>query len=162
MSSFMTIRDATQSEIPDLAQLWRDAWMDGHAAHVPADLVTLRTLDSFESRLREAYPEIRVADENGVLLGFHVLQGEELDQLFVAAAARGTGVAVALIDDAEARLAARGVVTAFLKCAVGNRRAARFYEKRGWHLARTSAEEVPTTRGPYPVNIWRYEKRLAR
>lgn len=156
----MTIRDATEAEIPQLALLWRDAWMDGHAAHVPADLTALRTLDSFESRLREAYPEIRVADEDGAVVGFHVLKGEELDQLFVAAAARGSGIAVELIDDAEARLAARGVQTAFLKCAVGNRRAARLYEKRGWYLARTQPELVPTTAGPYSVDIWRYEKHL--
>ena len=156
------IRDAIESEIPQLAALWRDAWMDGHAAHVPAELTALRTLDSFESRLREAYPEIRVADEGGALLGFHVLKGEELYQLFVSAEARGTGVAVALIDDAEARLASRGVGTAFLTCAIGNRRAARFYEKRGWHLARTVVDQVPTTAGPYTLEVWRYEKALTR
>ncbi|WP_395645743.1 GNAT family N-acetyltransferase [Terricaulis sp.] len=156
----MSIRDAIDSEIAPLAALWRDAWMDGHAAHVPADLVALRTLDSFESRLRQAYPEIRVADENGALLGFHVLKGAELYQLFVAAEARGTGVAVKLIEDAEARLAARGVETAFLTCAIGNRRAARFYEKRGWRLARTLVEELPTKAGPYALEVWRYEKRL--
>lgn len=82
------IRDALETEIPQLALLWRDAWMDGHAAHVPAELTALRTLDSFESRLREAYPEIRVSGPVGAALGFHVLKGEELYQLFVAAAAR--------------------------------------------------------------------------
>jgi GNAT superfamily N-acetyltransferase len=156
----MTIRDALESEIPALAALWRDAWMDGHAAHVPAELTALRTLDSFESRLREAYPEIRVAGPVGAVRGFHVLKGAELYQLFVAADARGSGVAAELIDDAEARLAERGVPTAHLTCAIGNRRAARFYEKRGWHLARTVMEAVPTTAGPYTLEVWRYEKAL--
>jgi GNAT superfamily N-acetyltransferase len=152
------IRDALESEIPALAVLWRDAWMDGHAAHVPADLTALRTLASFESRLREAFPDIRVFDDGGVPRGFHVLKGEELYQLFVAAAARGTGVAVALIDDAEARLAARGVKTCFLTCAIGNERAARFYRKRGWRLARTVRDSLPTIAGPYELDVWRFEK----
>lgn len=71
-------------------------------------------------------------------------------------------MAVDLIDDAEARLAARGVETAFLTCAIGNRRAARFYEKRGWHLARTVEEALPTTAGPYTLEVWRYEKPRTR
>jgi ribosomal protein S18 acetylase RimI-like enzyme len=40
-------------------------------------------------------------------------------------------VAAALIADAEAMLAEHGVEMAWLACAVGNNRAARFYEKSG-------------------------------
>jgi ribosomal protein S18 acetylase RimI-like enzyme len=46
-----------------------------------------------------------------------------LYQLFVSPHARGSGVAAALIADAEARLAERGVQTAWLACAIGNDRA---------------------------------------
>ena len=74
--------------------------------------------------------------------------------------ARGSGVAVALIAHAEARLAQHGVETAWLACAVGNSRAARFYEKSGWHMAGTFVIPAETSRGPFPVEQWRYEKRL--
>jgi len=78
----------------------------------------------------------------------------------VSARARGSGVAAALIADAEARLSARGVETAWLTCAIGNDRAARFYEKCGWHRAGTVVEELATPEGTIQVNAWRYEKRL--
>lgn len=155
----MQVRDATAAEIPQLAQLWLEAWRDGHEAVVPASLTALRTRDSFESRLR-AFDNIRVVGEPGAPQGFSVLKGDELHQIFVAAAARGSAAAPALIDDAEQRLAARGVRTAFLICTVGNTRAARFYEKRGWHLTKTFMDNVETSAGPYALEVWRYEKSL--
>ena len=50
--------------------------------------------------------------------------------------------------------------TAWLGCAIGNSRAARFYEKSGWHLARSVVEQLETPGGPFPLELWRYEKRL--
>jgi GNAT superfamily N-acetyltransferase len=87
---------------------------------------------------------------------------DELYQFYVASEARGTGVAAALMADAEAQLAARGIETAWLACAVGNARAARFYEKSGWNLARTMISHLDTVDGPFDLEIWRYEKLLAR
>jgi ribosomal protein S18 acetylase RimI-like enzyme len=76
--------------------------------------------------------EVRVAGPPGAPLGFCMLKGDELYQIYVAAEARGSDVAAALLADGEARLAARGVPVAWLACAIGNHRAARFYEKSGW------------------------------
>ena len=58
----------------------------------------------------------------------------ELEQLFCASAAHGTGVAGALLAAAERALAARGAAVAFLFVVVGNERAARFYTKVFWSL----------------------------
>jgi ribosomal protein S18 acetylase RimI-like enzyme len=90
-----------------------------------------------------------------------MLKGDELYQLYVSAEARGTGVAAALIADAEARLAAHGVRTAWLACAIGNDRAARFYEKSGWRRAGTVVSELDTPAGIFRLDVWRYEKDLA-
>jgi ribosomal protein S18 acetylase RimI-like enzyme len=79
----------------------------------------------------------------------------------VSAPARGTGVAAALIADAEQQLAASGVDVAWLACAVGNVRAARFYEKSGWRRARTVVSELVTPAGTIRLRVWRYEKALA-
>jgi GNAT superfamily N-acetyltransferase len=154
------VRDAEASEIDNLARTWYDAWQDAHARIVPSELARVRTLESFNARLRAALSQVRVVGPRGKPLGFYLLKGDELNQLFVDAAARGLGVGVALIDDAEARLASSGVRTAWLACAIGNDRAARFYEKRGWRLTGTFVSELDTPEGVFPLEVWKYEKNL--
>ena len=75
-------------------------------------------------------------------------------QLF---APRQSGVAAALIADAEVRLAQRSVETAWLACAIGNYRAARFYEKSGWYMAGRFVVASETSIAPFPVEHRRYE-----
>ena len=158
----MDVRDADKAELDSLAQLWFDAWHDAHAHLSPPALTRLRTLPSFRERLQAALQQLRVAGPSGAPAGFCLVKGDELYQLFVAAAARGTGVAVALIDDAEATLRANGVETAWLACAIGNDRAARFYEKRGWRRVGTMINAAETSEGTFPLEVWRYEKRLGK
>lgn len=156
----MLIRDAEPGDIDALALLWRAAWRDAHLALAPPELARLRTLESFRARIAAGLADIRVLGPEGAPMGFSWLKEDELYQLFVAADARGTGVAAALIADAESGLAARGVRTAWLACMIGNARAARFYEKCGWRLAGAVIDEVETSAGRFPLEVWRYEKRL--
>jgi ribosomal protein S18 acetylase RimI-like enzyme len=158
----MQVRSAEAAEIDHLARLWHGVWHETHAPLSPPELTRLRTLESFRERLKAALPNIRVAGPLGGPVGICVLRGEELYQLFVSPAAHGSGVAAALIADAEARLAESGVETAWLTCAIDNDRAARFYEKSGWRLAGTVVNPAETSSGPFPVEVWRYEKRLTR
>ena len=154
----LTPRRATPDEIPALARLWHDGWQDAHAAIVPAALTRLRTLDSFAERLAGGLDDVRVIGAPGEPLGLCMIKGDELYQLFVSAQARGTGVAVALIADAEARIAASGAAAAWLACSIGNDRAARFYEKNGWRRAGIVTLPLETSAGPFDLDIWRYEK----
>ncbi len=111
--------------------------------------------------MRAALPEVRTLGPVGAPLGFHLLKDDELYQFYLAAEARGTGAAAVLMADAETRLAARGVEIAWLACAIGNARAARFYEKTGWTMARIETVPTETSEGLFPLEVWRYEKRLA-
>jgi GNAT superfamily N-acetyltransferase/uncharacterized damage-inducible protein DinB len=155
------VRAAEEAEIDSLARIWYEGWREAHVHLAPAELTRVRTLESFRDRLEAALPAIRVAGPVGGALGFCIVKDDELYQLFVTPQARGTGVAAALIADGEARLSALGVETAWLACAIGNDRAARFYEKSGWRRAGTMVNHLETTAGTFLLEVWRYEKRLA-
>lgn len=156
----MDVRAAQAGEIDELARLWFDAWQDGHADIVPVELKRDRTVESLRERMRASLPDVRVVGPIGEPLGFCTIRGDELYQLFVSAEGRGTGVAAALTADAETRLLESGVKTAWLACAIGNERAARFYEKNGWRRVGTMVSELQTAEGPFPLEVWRYEKVL--
>ncbi|MGH9200660.1 MAG: GNAT family N-acetyltransferase [Vicinamibacterales bacterium] len=158
----MDVRAAEEVEIDHLAKIWYDGWHEAHAQIVPAELTRLRTLESFRQRLQAALSNIRVAGPSGAPVGFCILKGDELYQLFVSAQSRGAGAAAALTADAEARLADSGVETAWLACAIGNERAARFYKKCGWHRAGTMVNQLDTSNGTFPLKVWRYKKSLTR
>src|SRR5260370_3408985 len=108
----MIIRDAEIAEIGQLAKIWHDGWQDAHAGILPVELDRLRTLESFRERLGAALTSVRVAGGAGAPVGFCMLKGDELFQLYVSAQSRGSGVAAALIADAETRLGGSGVATA--------------------------------------------------
>jgi GNAT superfamily N-acetyltransferase len=155
----MSVRQAEEAEIDHLAKVWYDGWQDAHGRILPAELTRIRTLESFRDRLEAALPDVRVVGPFPTPVGFCIVKGDELYQLYVAAEARGSGAAAALMADAEARLAEGGVEIAWLACAIGNERAARFYEKCGWHRAGTVAYEPDGSNGT-SLEVWRHEKRL--
>ncbi len=154
------IRPAHESEVDQLAKLWYDGWQDAHASILPRELARFRTLESFRERLLAALANVRVAGEPGSPLGFYILKEDELYQLYVSANARGSGVAGALIADAETRLGEGGISTAWLACAIGNDRAARFYEKSKWQRVGTMINHLETPKGDFPLEVWRYEKNV--
>lgn len=156
----MDVRTAGEGEIDAIARIWYDGWQDAHAQIVPAALARVRTLESFRDRLRTSLATVRVISPPGAPLGFCMVKADELYQLYVSAQARGLGIAVALIADAEAQLARSGVRTAWLSCAIGNERAAKFYEKCGWRRVGSMVNRLDTTSGEFLLETWRYEKSL--
>jgi ribosomal protein S18 acetylase RimI-like enzyme len=156
----MKVRHAEASELEALARIWHEGWHEAHAALVAPELTALRTLDNFHDRLAKDLEDVRVVGPMGAPLGFCMIKQDELYQLYVSARSRQAGVASTLITDGEARLSARGVRIAWLACAIGNDRAAQFYEKRGWHRAGVIPNRVETSKGEYVLDVWRYEKDL--
>ncbi|MGH7567139.1 MAG: GNAT family N-acetyltransferase [Gemmatimonadota bacterium] len=154
------IRVAEKEEIGRLARLWYDSWQDAHARIAPVELPRSATVKKLEDRLASMLPSVRVVDLSGEPAGLRATKGDELYLLYLSAEARGSGVAAALLADAETRLSQGGVEVAWLACAIGNDRAARFYEKCGWHRVGTEVKQLETPNGNFPLEVWRYEKRL--
>jgi ribosomal protein S18 acetylase RimI-like enzyme len=158
----MEVRSADEAEIDHMAILWYEGWQDAHAQILPAQLARHRTLESFQHRLQTSLANVRVVGPLGQPVGLCIIKDDELYQLYVSAHARGAGVAAALLADAEARLAAKDVETAWLACAIGNERAAKFYEKNGWRRVGNTINQLETPDGPFLLEVWRYEKGLRR
>jgi ribosomal protein S18 acetylase RimI-like enzyme len=154
------IRQAREDDVARLADLWYQGWQDAHAAILPVALARLRTRQSFEERLRASLHTVRVVGPPRSPLGFHMTRDDELYQLYVSPEARGSGMAGLLEADAVAIIAGRGARVAWLACAIGNDRAARFYEKSGWRRVGTVEIRLETQEGVFPLEVWRYEKTL--
>lgn len=152
-----SIRPAVPDDVPRIADVWESAWRDGHVGHIPDELLVHRQSDSFRTRAAQMVGRTHVAEVDGVIVGFVTLKGDELEQLFVDAAARGTGVARDLLADGARRLVAQGHARPWLAVVVGNARARHFYEREGWRDAGPLAYEAPIEGGTVVVPCRRYE-----
>jgi GNAT superfamily N-acetyltransferase len=155
-----TLRPATPDDAEAIAVLWHDAWRDGHVGHVPEALHPHRQLEHFRSRVPPRIPLATVATLDGQVVGFTVVHEDELEQIFVDAGARGSGVASALRAHAARPIASRFPV-AWLAVVEGNGRARRFYERCGWRDTGPLDYQAEIPGGTLPVPTRRYEKPLA-
>jgi ribosomal protein S18 acetylase RimI-like enzyme len=153
----LVLRAASLADADAIAALWHRGWIDGHLGHVPEALHAHRRLVDFQQRVPPRIPTTTVATLGREIVGFVTLQDDELEQLYVAASARGGGVAGALIRHGE-RLIAERYSTAWLAVAVGNDRARRFYARQGWSDVAALDYRAETAAGPIVVPCRRYEK----
>ncbi|MGJ8612331.1 MAG: GNAT family N-acetyltransferase [Octadecabacter sp.] len=157
----MTPRAALPEDIQPLAQLWFDAWHETQAPHVPAALINQRTFESFKIRLSRMGDLLRAAGPIGAPVGLCAIKAGELHQLFIAPAARGTGIAMALLADAEQRLIALGHTSARLECLIENDAARRFYRRNGWVEKGIETAHLDTLDGPFALPCMIFVKELA-
>jgi GNAT superfamily N-acetyltransferase len=157
----LALRPAVPGDLEAIAAVWHDGWADGHLGHVPEALAAHRGLDDFRRRVPARLPETTVAIAAGRLVGFVMLHGDEVEQVYVAREARGGGVADTLLACAEQEVARRGPV-AWLAVAAGNARARRFYERNGWSDAGPFDYAAEVAGGTMAVPCRRYTKRVCR
>ena len=115
-----------------MAEIWYSGWQDGHLGLVPQELVEVRTRGSFPTRASERIADTSVATVDGAVAGFVMVVDDEVEQVYVSADHRGTGVADALMAEAERRVREGGHEKAWLAVVAGNARARAFYERAGW------------------------------
>jgi GNAT superfamily N-acetyltransferase len=128
----VVLRTGEQQDADAIAELWRLGWRDGHLGFVPQELVDARTDESFRVRAAERVEEMTVAVVDGAVAGFVLVVEDEVEQVYVSAAHRGTGVAGVLLSEAERQVRAGGYATTWLAVVAGNARARAFYERAGW------------------------------
>ncbi len=126
------LRPARLDEAESIARIWDSGWHDGHDGHVPDELTAVRTPESFRTRAAARIPQTTVALVDSDLAGFVVVHDDELEQVYVDSAHRGSGVAPALLAAGLRQVALAGHDRAWLAVATGNARARRFYEREGW------------------------------
>ena len=158
----MTIRPATAGDPAAVAEIWRAGWRDGHLGHVPHELVAVRTDESFATRAAERVADTTVAERGGEVAGFVMVVGDEVEQVYVDVRHRGSGLAAALLAEAERQVAADGHAEAWLAVVAGNARARAFYERQGWRDEGAFSYAAAGPRGPIPVPCRRYVKPVTR
>jgi len=158
--SNITLRPANSADVEAIARVWHEAWGDGHTGNVPAELHPYRTLEHFLERVPQRIPNTTVAVDDSRIVGFVTIHDDELEQIFVAAEARGTGAASQLLRHGENEIAKRYPV-AWLAVVAGNERALRFYARAGWYDAGLIHYEAEIAGGTLAIPTRRYEKRVA-
>ncbi len=156
------LRAATSADAGTVAEIWHSGWHDVHPGHVPDGLTAGRTLEAFQARAPRRVADTTVAEVDGAVVGFVMVTGDEVEQVYVAAEARGTGVAPTLLAEAERQVAAGGHDVAWLAVARGNAMARRFYEKRGWVDEGDLDYHVEAGGTPYISPCRRYTRRVRR
>ena len=154
------MRPARPADTATIAEIWETGWRDGHLGNVPELLVAARTPESFRTRAAECLPKATVAEIDGEVAGFVMVGRDEVEQVYVAAPHRGGEVAPLLLAEAERLVAAHGHDEAWLAVVVGNARARRFYERRGWADAGDLPYEVAAGGTTYVSPCRRYVRRV--
>ncbi len=155
------IRKATPDDVEVVSGIWHTGWADGHLGHVPPELVRYRNREQFVSRACERVEGTWVAERQGQIVGFVVVKGDEVEQLYVDRVARGAGVAAMLLRKGEAEIRSAGHRAAWLAVVAGNQRARSFYARLGWRDAGPLSYMAETEAGPLAVPTQRYEIDLA-
>lgn len=122
----MIVRAARAADIAAMAEATARSYAQGFASILEPSALAARDAAFFAQRFAEAWPRMRVAEEDDRVLGVSLVTDAHLDMLFVDPAAIGRGAGSALLREAEAR----GVRT--LECFRDNRAARDFYERHGW------------------------------
>ena len=156
----VVLRKGSQEDARDIAEIWHLGWRDGHLGFVPQELVEARTAESFRARAAQRVGETTVAVVDGEIAGFVMVVDDEVEQIYVAASHRGTGVAGELLSEAERQVRGNGHSKAWLAVVAGNRRARAFYERSEWQDEGPFVYAAASESGPISVPCHRYTKHV--
>ena len=156
--SNVEVRRGEDGDAGAIADIWRLGWRDAHLGFVPEELVEARTEESFRARTLARAGDMTVALVDGAIAGFVLVVDDEVEQVYVSASHRGTGVADVLLDEAERQIRANGYARGWLAVVAANARARGFYERAGWIDEGLFDYPAASEGGPIAVPCHRYTK----
>lgn len=159
--SSLSLRPASDGDVEAIAAVWYRGWLDAHLGHVPAALEAHRGLDDLRQLVPPRLRCTTVATIESRVVGFVTVHDDEIEQIYVAESARGSGTADALLRHGEQAIAAR-FDRAWLAVAPGNARARRFYARNGWTDGGGFDYTAQIAEGLMPVPCRRYQKSVGR
>lgn len=130
----LQFRDATESDIPRIAEIFREARLLAYDGVVPLDEIANSSGPEdarWQELLADEAVSFLVAERNGQVLAMAVVSGKMLKSLHVDPATHGGGIGRAFLAHCRT-ITGPGME---LNCVVGNDRAAAFYEKAGMQRA---------------------------
>ena len=158
-----TIRTAELLDVESIALIWAVSYADQgpDIPELPPSFLAERTFAGFLPRVEKYINRsdaLVACDPGGAIIGFCVCLSDEIEQFWISAHARGTGVAAQLMQQSEALLVARGATRAHLYAFVRNARASRFYVRSGWDPV---GARTHTVHGGHELKLMRFEKALS-
>ena len=132
----MRVRQATEADVMGAALVAEASYRGAFAEILEPEALAGRTAENFAVRFAAVLPGLRVAERDGVVVGFSLLTDGHIDMLFIDPAVQGTGAGTLLLAEAEGR----GAVS--LECFRDNHAARGFYERHGWRVTRGYAREL--------------------
>lgn len=122
-----------------LIEIARRSWLSAFADSAPdAFIARWRSVDREPAWYAAHWPNMTVAERDGVLVGLVQPQGNEVNGLWIDPPAQGIGIGQALLRWAEQQIAGSGHHTAWITCSGYNPRALRFYQREGYVETRKS------------------------
>src|SRR5262245_2980847 len=138
----MNFRPAREADVSALIEVARRSWLSAYAETAPAEFVReWLARDLARAGYARFWPDMTVAEADGVLLGLVQPMKDEINGLWVDPAAQGRGVGTALLLHGEAQIAAAGYHRVWLSCSGFNVKGQRFYAARGYREVRRETKE---------------------
>jgi GNAT superfamily N-acetyltransferase len=149
------IRAATVADAADLSAIQARGWRWAYGDFVDEERMPVAAERVDRWREIAATGRVRVFDQDGAVVGFAGIDGEQLTGLYVDPPAQGAGVGGRLLTDAEERLRAGGHARAWLWVFEANAHGRAFYERRGW-----VRDGEPVMHEGWSAPALRYEREL--
>lgn len=134
----MTIRPATEADVPRMIEVFRRSFISAFGFTAPFPLLQQWIRENREAQTYPAqWAEMSVLERDGIVAGLVQPTVDEIDGLWIHPDYQGQGIGSRLLAHGEETIRRRGHSRSWLTCSSYNRRALGFYQARGYTVFRS-------------------------